>query len=362
MPTLFLTGFPGFLGSRLLPRVLARAPADVAVCLVQPRFASVARRRVDEMEAHNPALADRIEIVEGDITQPGLGLRGDEPLRRGVRDVWHLAAVYDLGVSRELGMRVNVEGTRNVLAFAAGCPGLRRLHYVSTCFVSGRLRGTFAEADLARGQAFNNHYEETKYLAEVLVQERMRAGLPATVYRPSIVVGDSTTGATQKYDGPYFVIRWILKQPSVAVLPTVGDTRAHRLNLVPRDFVIPAIAHLSGLDRSLGRVYHIADPAPATVEEVIEAIARATRRRVLRVGLPLGVAKAAIDRVPGVYRLMGIPSAAIDYFVHPTTYATDQAQADLEGSGLSVPPFASYADRLVQFVRDHPEIGSEAMI
>jgi len=362
MATLFLTGFPGFLGSRLLPHVLVSAPGDVAVCLVQPRFAAVARRRADELEARNPALADRIEIVEGDITQAGLGLRDDEALRRGVRDVWHLAAVYDLSVKRELGMRVNVEGTRNVLAFAAACPGLRRLHYVSTCFVSGRFHGTFTERDLERGQTFNNHYEETKYLAEVLVQERMRAGLPATIYRPSIVVGDSTTGATQKYDGPYFVVRWILKQPWVAVLPTVGDPRAHRLNVVPRDFVIPAVAHLSGLERSRGRVYHIADPAPATVDEVIDSIARATRRRIVRVGLPLGLAKAAIDRVPGVHELMGIPSAAIDYFVHPTTYATDQAQADLAESGLSVPPFSSYVDRLVQFVRDHPEIGSEAMV
>jgi thioester reductase-like protein len=342
--------------------VLARAPDDVAVCLVQPRFGAVARRRADEMAAHNPALADRIEVVEGDIRKPGLGLRADEALRRGVREVWHLAAAYDLSVAREMGMRVNVEGTRNVLAFAAACPELRRLHYVSTCFVSGRHQGTFTERDLERGQTFNNYYEETKYLAEVLVQERMRQGFPATVYRPSIVVGDSTTGATQKYDGPYFVIRWILKQPRIAVLPTVGDPRAHWLNVVPRDFVIPAIAHLSGLDRSSGRVYHIADPAPPTVDEIIDAIGRATRRRIVRVGLPLGLAKAAIDRVPGVYRLMGIPSAAIDYFIHPTTYATDQAQADLQGSGLSVPRFSSYADRLVQFVREHPEIGSEAMV
>jgi thioester reductase-like protein len=361
MPILFLTGFPGFLGSRLLPRVLARAPEDIAVCLVQPRFAAAARRRVDELQAHNPALAGRIEIAEGDITRPGLGLREHETLRRGVRDVWHLAAVYDLGVSRELGMRVNVEGTRNVLAFAESCPGLRRLHHVSTCFVSGRFHGTFTERDLERGQTFNNHYEETKHLAEVLVQERMRAGLPGTIYRPSIVVGDSATGATQKYDGPYFVIRWILKQPRIAVLPTVGDLRAHRLNVVPRDFVIPAIAHLSGLERSRGRVYHIADPAPATVDEILSEIAHATRRRIVRVGVPRALAKAALDRVPGLYRLMGIPSAAIDYFVHPTTYATDQALADLEGSGLSVPPFSSYADRLVEFVRAHPEIGSDAM-
>src|SRR6185295_13240080 len=107
--------------------------------------------------------------------------------------------------SREVGMRVNVDGTRHVLDFAAAQPSLERLHYVSTCYVSGRYQGVFAESDLEKGQTFNNYYEETKYLAEVEVQRRMREGLPATIYRPSVVVGDSTSGATQKYDGPYFV-------------------------------------------------------------------------------------------------------------------------------------------------------------
>ena len=110
-------------------------------------------------------------------------------------------------------MRINVDGTRNVLDFAQEARNLRRLHYVSTCYVSGRTAGVFTEHDLEKGQSFNNYYEETKYLAEVEVQQRMRAGLPTTIYRPAIVVGDSRTGATQKYDGPYFVIRWLLRQP-----------------------------------------------------------------------------------------------------------------------------------------------------
>jgi thioester reductase-like protein len=355
------TGFPGFLGSELLPRVLARAPGDRALCLVQGRFADLARRRAAELAARDPALAGRIELLEGDITAPDLGLGAPAWLPE-VRELWHLAAVYDLSVPRALGERVNVEGTRHVLAFAERCAGLTRLQYVSTCYVSGRHPGVFTERDLSVGQTFNNFYEETKYRAEVLVQERMRDGLPATVYRPAVVVGDSATGATQKYDGPYFVIRWLEKQPRVAVLPTVGDTRAHTFNAVPRDFVVAAVAHLSARPGSRGKVYQLADPAPLTVDALIDVIARATGRRVLRVPLPLGTAKLLIDRVPGVYRLMGIPSAAVDYFVHPTTYGTDQARADLAGSGLAAPPFASYVDRLVAFVRAHPEIGSAAMV
>jgi hypothetical protein len=89
---------------------------------------------------------------------------------------------------------------------------------------------------------------------------------------------------------------------------------------------------------------------------------RATRRRIVRIPLPRSVAKLLIDHVPGIYRLMQIPSAAIDYFTHPTHYACANTLADLEGSGLKVPPLQTYVDRLVEFVRLHPDIGSSPMV
>lgn len=362
MATLFVTGFPGFLGSELVPRILSRSDADTALCLVQAKFLDLARQRADELAAREPRLAGRIRLVEGDITRSGLGLPDPAAAQRDVAEVYHLAAVYDLSVRREVGQKVNVDGTRNVLDFAAGCPGLARFQYVSTCYVSGRYPGIFRETDLIKGQAFNNFYEETKFLAEVEVQERMRRGLPATVYRPAVVVGDSRTGATQKYDGPYYVMRWLLRQPGIALMPVVGDTTRSRINLVPRDFVIDAIAHLSGRPESAGKVYQLADPDPLTIDEVLTAVARATGRTVVRFPLPVGLAKAAIDWVPGVYRLMQIPSSAIDYFVHPTFYDTTQTTADLAGSGIAVPPLRSYLPTLVSFLKAHPELGSEAMV
>jgi thioester reductase-like protein len=369
MSTVFFTGFPGFLGSELLPRVLARSPAGEAVCLVQAKFADLARRRLAELAAAHPQIAGRVRLVEGDITRPDLGLGGDgggadggAALRDAITEIYHLAAVYDLAVPRAVGMTVNVLGTRHLLDFAADCPRLARFHYVSTCYVSGRYPGVFSEDDLINGQRFQNFYEETKYLAEVEVQQRMAEGLPATVYRPAIVVGDSRTGATQKYDGPYYVARWILRQRGVAVVPVVGDTATNRTNLVPRDFVVDAIAHLSGLARSAGRVYQLADPAPLTIDELLAEIARAAGRRVVYLPLPLGVAKGALDYVPFVYRILQIPSSAVDYFVHPTAYTTTNVQADLAGSGIAVPPFRSYVDRMVGFMKAHPEIGSAAMV
>jgi thioester reductase-like protein len=317
---------------------------------------------LEAIEKTYPHFRGRIELVEGDITAPGLGVEGISRIQKETSDVFHLAAVYDLSVPREVAVQVNVLGTRNILDFAEASPRLRRLHYVSTCYVSGRCVGAFSEEDLAKGQAFNNFYEETKYLAEVEVRSRMRGGLPATIYRPAIVVGDSRTGATQKYDGPYFMIRWLLRQPFVAVLPVVGKPSATRVNLVPRDFVVEAMAYLSSLDASAGKVYHLADPDPLTVSELVDLIGHATRRKIVRVPLPRGAAKFLIDRVPGVYWLMQIPSSVIDYFMHPTLYTCASTLADLEGSGLKVPPLPSYVDRLVDFMRRHPSIGSSSMV
>jgi thioester reductase-like protein len=350
MPTLFFTGYPGFLGSELLPRLLRRDSEARAVCIVQPKFAALATERM----LASP-FASRIRLVEGDITQPRLGLR--EPVR-DVAEVYHLAAVYDLMVPRALGLRVNVEGTRNVLDFAAASPALRRVHYISTCYVSGSYPGLFREDDLEKGQTFNNFYEETKYLAEVEVRRRMRGGLPATIYRPAVVVGDSTTGATQKFDGPYFVIQWLLRQPRIAILPVAGRPSRYRFNVVPRNFIVDAIEALSARADSLGRTYHLADPEPLTVDETINAVASATGRKVVRVPLPKSVAKFSLDHVPGMYRLMRIPSGAVDYFVHPTLYDTSNARRDLT---IPVPHLRDYLPRLIDFVRAHPEIGSEAM-
>jgi len=351
VPYIFFTGFPGFLGSELLRRVLARTD-DQALCLVQPKFRALAEER-----ARSLGLADRVTLVEGDLTQAL-----DHIDAGGIRELWHLAAVYDLAVARDIGMRVNVTGTQRVLDLAERAPRFERLHYVSTCYVSGRYDGVFREEDLEKGQTFNNYYEETKQLAEIEVRQRMRRGLPATIYRPSVVVGDSATGVTQKFDGPYFVLQWLMRQPRIALLPVVGRPSRYRFNVVPRDFAMNAIEYLSALPRSAGKTYAIADPEPLTVDETIDTLAEAAGRKVLRVPLTKGIAKGALQYVPGVYRLMQIPPAAVDYFVHPTLYDTSNTTADLAGSGIAVPRLRDYMPQLVRFWREHREIGSAAMV
>jgi thioester reductase-like protein len=357
-----MTGFPGFLGSALLPRLLARRADTDAVCLVQPQHAVLAGSRVKELEVTDPHTSGRIRLIEGDVTATGLGLGRLERERLGeVEEVWHLAAVYDLAVSAHVARRVNVGGTSNVLAFCREQPHLRRLQYVSTCYVSGRYEGEFSEDDLEVGQEFRNHYEETKYEAELLVRRAMDDGLPATIYRPGIVVGDSGTGATQKYDGPYFLATFLARQTSLALVPAVGDADRVKVCLVPRDFVIGAMDALSVLEESAGRTYALVDPDPPTVREVVTTFASHRRATVVWLPLPLRPVRALVEHVPGMQRLLGLPAEALDYFASPTTYATQNTTGDLTASGLECPRFPTYAGRLLDFMREHPEYDANAM-
>ena len=100
----FVTGFPGFLGSELVRRILRRPGRPAVVCLVQPKFAARAARRVEEIVATVGIEATRLTLVEGDITRPNLDLGDLDAAARGVTEIFHLAAVYDLSVPREVGL------------------------------------------------------------------------------------------------------------------------------------------------------------------------------------------------------------------------------------------------------------------
>ncbi|MCA9934069.1 MAG: SDR family oxidoreductase [Ardenticatenaceae bacterium] len=365
MTTIFLTGFPGFLGSELVERLLARYAADVTVtCLIQSKFRDQAAQRVDKITSAHPDWKNRIPLIEGDITQPDLGLDAAQlaALQQETIEIFHFAAVYALGVSREMAMRVNVDGTRHMLRFAEQCPQLHRFQYVSTCYVSGRHDGTFSENDLKNGQHFNNYYEETKYWAELEVRQHMQKGLPVTIYRPAIVVGDSQTGETQKYDGPYYIFQLILRQGKQTLMPVVGDLTQCKVNLVPRDFVTDAIDYLSAQKHSLGQTYHLSDPNPLNGDEILDTVAAITDSNIWRIPLPGWLAKGSLAYVPGVHALLRIEPAAIDYFTLPTHYTCENTLRDLAGSGIACPPFAEYAPTLIEFMRQNPSISSEAMV
>lgn len=354
------TGFPGFIGARLLPRLVELRPGSTFRCLVQDKFLGKAREDLSAMEKAHPHTRGRISLVVGDITEARLGLspREARSLQRDLSSAYHLAAVYDLAVARDVGQRINVLGTRNVLEFLGEARHLERLHYVSTAFVSGTAVGTYRETELDVGQRFKNFYEETKFLAEV---EVVGSRLPQTIYRPAIVVGDSETGETAKFDGPYFVLSAMRRAPSPGIFMRVGSGR-NPINLVPVDFVVEALAQLSSSARGLGKTYHLTDPDPLSVGDLEDLFAKALGKSFAYVPLPMAAAKLALAP-RGVQRFLGLPVQSLDYFDHPCRYDATQATADLLALGVRCPPLTDYLQRLVAFyLAQHAGVRKEAMI
>ena len=354
-----LTGFPGFLGSALLERLLSRTDERL-VCLVQSRYREAARERAATLTTAAGVSRDRLTLVEGDITDPKLAVDDYDGLRREARVVYHLAAVYDLGVARPLAERVNVDGTRHVLQFA-GDADVDRFHYVSTCYVSGRYDGRFTHQDLDVGQSFHNHYEATKFAAERLVRERMAQGFPATVYRPAIAVGDSQTGETQKFDGPYYLLKLILQQWPIAVVPVPWRPVGYHLNVVPRNFVVDAMAAISAREDSVGEAYQLCNPHPPSIAALVRILGRAADRLVVPVRGTTRVSRIATERIPGMADALDIEPASLPYLSQPTRYTDENTRAALADTDVRCPLFSSYADRLVAYAQEHMDEGAGAM-
>ncbi|MGH9903071.1 MAG: SDR family oxidoreductase [Pyrinomonadaceae bacterium] len=346
--TIFLTGFPGFIASRLVRRLAAGGVRFLL--LVQPAFAERAKDEIGSIAAETAAPASAFHIVEGDITRPDLGLAAAdlETARRETTTLFHLAAVYDLAVAREPALRVNVEGTRHVNRFARSLPALRHYHYVSTCYVAGLRAGVIYETELRHDAGFRNYYEETKYLAEVET-DALKDELPITIHRPAVVCGDSRTGETAKYDGVYYLINYLRMQPNLLSLVNIGN-RDVRLNVVPVDFVVEAMASLAADGRAVGATVQLADPAPLTTYELFETISRAlTGGRGSRLTAPAPLVRASLN-LSVSESVTGLPKVGVPYFFIDQTYDTARALALLEPHGVRCPPFPAYVDALIDFV------------
>ncbi len=350
--THLLTGFPGFIGRRLVAALLAGGDERRIVALVEARMATAARVAAAELDPSG----GRIEIVEGDIGSRRLGLDAGvyERLVAEVAVVHHLAAIYDLAVPLEIAQRVNVDGTGNVLDFCADCKGLQRHNYVSTAYVAGERTGTVYEHELALGQSFKNHYESTKFQAEVWVRESMPS-IPTTVFRPAIVVGDSRTGETQKFDGPYYVLRFIDASARRHMpVPFIGRG-AVPFNAVPVDFIVSALAELGEQESAVGETLHLCDPHPLSAHDMFALLCRLYTGREPRGMVPAKPVAATLRAKP-VRRLFGgSPPETIRYLNHPVRYDTRRATELLAGAGLTCPGFASYAEPLVEFYRNNHE-------
>lgn len=351
--TNFITGFPGFIAGRLVERLAT--PDARFYLLVQPAFVEAATVSIEHIAASTKTPIENFALVEGDITKPDLGIDAEDLdiIRDETTDVFHLAAVYDLAVDKDLAYKVNLEGTRHVNELAASLPNLRRYNYISTCYVAGKRTGHILETELEHSAGFRNHYEETKYLAELEV-ERVKSDLPVTIFRPSVVVGDSKTGETAKYDGIYSLIHYLRMSPKLLRFLNVGNKKV-RLNLVPVDFVVDGIAALSQEPAAVGKTVASADPAPLTTADLFDAIAKEMSGRQSIVAPPAALTEWSL-MLPFSPAITGLPHAGVPYFFLSQTYDTSVADELLAKHGIKCPDFRDYVPNLLDFVEKYPRL------
>lgn len=347
----FITGGTGFIGRHLISQLLKRE----GTIYVLVRASSEAK--LAALEEHWGAAPGRIVAIHGDLTKPMLGVSEEDRnrLRGEVQHFFHLAAIYDLGAPAAEQEETNIRGTRHTVQLAqdieAGC-----FHHTSSIAAAGLYSGIFREDMFEEAEGLDNPYFRTKHEAEGVV--RRECQIPWRVYRPGIVVGHSETGEIDKVDGPYYFFKLIQKMRRLLPpwMPTVG-IEGGRINLVPVDYVVRAMDHIAHLHDLNGQCFHLTDPKPKRIGEILNLFAQAGHapQMSMRIDARLfnfipGVVKQGLGMLPPIRRLsthflreFGIPREVLKLVNYPTRFDTRDTERALRGTDIRVPPLEDYA-------------------
>ena len=350
----FVTGATGFIGRHLIDKLLPRGkPIYVLV-----RRASL--RKFDAVRDDWGASEKQVIPIVGDLVKTDLGVADADvrKLKGKIEHLFHLAAVYDLSASADAQRAANVDGTRNVVGLADKLQ-VGTFHHVSSIAAAGLYDGVFREDMFEEAEDLDHPYFRTKHDAEAVVRRECKR--PIRIYRPGFVVGHSKTGSIDKIDGPYYFFKAIQKMRQMLPpwMPTIG-IEGGRINIVPVDFVASAldhIAHKKGLD---GKTFHLTDPEPYRIGEVLNIFAEAAHapKLTLRINArmfgfipaPIVYGLASLAPVKRAMRVvlsdLGIPRDVFQFVNWPTRYDNRETTKALKGSGIEVPRLDSYAYRL----------------
>jgi NAD(P)-dependent dehydrogenase (short-subunit alcohol dehydrogenase family) len=355
----FVTGATGFIGKRLVKQLLDRKDS-VVYFLLRPESTN----KLQELYAHwglsDASAPTRAVAVHGDLTSDKLGVSASDTdaLKGKIDHFYHLAAVYDLAADEDSQVAVNVDGTRQAVGFALAVQA-HHFHHVSSIAAAGLYEGVFREDMFEEAEGLDHPYFLTKHESEKIV--RKEKAMPWTVYRPAMVVGDSTTGEMDKVDGPYYFFKLIQRMRQILPpwLPSIG-LEGGRINIVPVDFVVDALDHISHQASIQGRCFHLVDPVGYRVGDVLDIFSRAAHapRMNLFVNaallgfIPKGVKKGLMALAPvrrvrnAVMQDLGLPQDILTFVNYPTRFDRRETTAMLKGSGIECPNLHDYAWRL----------------
>jgi thioester reductase-like protein len=358
--TVFLTGATGAIGSALAA-VLLQEPATQLQLLLRATSRAELDRRLEslfqfwQVDPADVTTRRRVVAAQGDATAPSFGLdvSAYADLSARCTHIIHAAGAVRMNLPIEDARRSAVESARNIVQLAHSCRNLSKVEFVSTVGVGGRLGGLLKEQWIDGPRTFHNTYEQAKAEAEEFVRGEVERGLPLTVHRPSMVVGDSRTGRIIHFQIFYHLCEFLSGTRTFGLAP--GLDRA-RLDTVPVDYVASAIAWSSQQLATSSRVFHLCSgpelsiPLAELQTLVRAAYADAGRRTPPVIALPswvfLGVMQA-LGMLLGesAQRAIRTLPVFIDYLTTEQAFGNAQSQESLAAGGVALPPPQAYLPR-----------------
>ncbi len=352
----FITGGTGFIGQNLIGELLQKKKKATLYVLVRKD----SRKKLETQKEAWGKKAKRVVPITGDLTKPMLGIsaKNRRELEGKIAHIFHLGAIYDLLADTESQVRVNVDGTLNAVKFAENIKA-RCFHHMSSIAAAGLYRGIFREDMFEEATGLDNAYFRTKHDSEGVVRSECR--VPWRIYRPGIVVGHSETGVIDKIDGPYYFFKLIQKMRKMmpSWMPTLG-VEGGRINVVPVDYVVAATIYIAHKPRLDGKCFHLTDPKPKRIGEVLNMFASAAHapQMTMRIDarifnyIPSAI-KQGLRMLPPVRRMMnhvmrdlGLPPDMMKFVNYPTRFDSRDTEQALKGSGIMLPRLSDYAWRL----------------